>query len=103
MAEVNESLTRKIADLARLELSDEEVKTFTSQLGQILGYVEQLGQVNVKTAQGEIEPLTHPLDLPTLFREDQVVPSLRDEQGRPKILSAAPESIEGGFKVPPIL
>jgi aspartyl-tRNA(Asn)/glutamyl-tRNA(Gln) amidotransferase subunit C len=103
MIEVNEALTRKIADLARLDLSDAEVKTFTSQLGQILGYVDQLGSAQVKTAQGEVEPLTHPLDLPTLYRDDVVRSFEKDPEGKPKVLTAAPEVIQDGFKVPPIL
>ena len=100
MIEVNEALTQKVADLARLELSVDEVKLFTPQLAEILKYVELLGQVDV----GSTEPMTHPLiDLPTPLRDDEVRPSGMDEKGMPKMLRPAPEVVDGGFKVPPIL
>lgn len=99
MIETNEALTRKVADLARLELSDEEVRTFTPQLGDILKYVESLGEAKVEG----VEPLTHPLELPTPFREDEVRPFPAGAGGQPRVLDCAPESLDGGFKVPPIL
>jgi len=99
MVEVNEKLTRQVAELARLELSDQEVQVFTSQLGGILKYVEQLQEVNV---QG-VEPLTHPLDLATPLRPDEVRPSPLDQEGKPKVLRSAPDVLYDGFKVPPIL
>ncbi len=97
--EVTPELTRKIADLARLELSNEEVQTFTGQLGDILRYVDSLQEVDVS----KIEPLTHPLELQTPMREDVIVPSPVDAEGKPKILKSAPEVLYDGFKVPPIL
>jgi aspartyl-tRNA(Asn)/glutamyl-tRNA(Gln) amidotransferase subunit C len=101
MAEVNETLTRKVADLARLELSESEVKTYTAQLKQILGYVDQLSTVSVEG----VEPMTHPIphEISVRDREDEVAPSPRDSDGAPKVLDPAPEVIDGGFKVPPIL
>lgn len=99
MVEVNESLTRQVAQLARLELSDQEVKTFTSQLSDILKYVEQLQSVDV---QG-VEPLTHPLALSTPLRPDEVKPSPVDSEGKPKVLQSAPDVLYDGFKVPQIL
>ena len=88
MAEVNESLTRKVADLARLELTDAEVKTFTGQLGDILRYVDKLNQAQTDG----IEPLTQP------FASDSFL--------RPDVVVAAPfmgEAAGEGFQVPPIL
>jgi aspartyl-tRNA(Asn)/glutamyl-tRNA(Gln) amidotransferase subunit C len=99
MVDVNDTLTRKVAQLARLELSDQEVQTFTSQLGDILKYVEQLQQVDVQ----KVEPLTHPLDLATPMRDDQVRPSPIDAAGKPKVLQSAPDVLYDGYKVPPIL
>ena len=100
MTLVNESLTRKVADLARLELTDAEVKEFTQQLGQILSYVDQLSQVDV---QG-VEPLTHPSaqGSEVFLREDRLQPFPADEQGQPKVLGSAPEVFDAGLKVPPI-
>ena len=99
MLEVNEALTRKVADLARLELSDQEVTSFTKQLGNILSYVEQLKEVDVTG----VTPMTHPHDVETPMREDVVRPSLTDPQGHPRVLQSAPDVMYDGFKVPPIL
>jgi len=99
MVVVDEKLTRKVAELSRLELSDQEVQMFTSQLGEILKYVEQLQTVDVSG----VEPMTHPLEMATPLREDVVRPSPVDENGKPKILKCAPDVLYEGFKVPPIL
>jgi aspartyl-tRNA(Asn)/glutamyl-tRNA(Gln) amidotransferase subunit C len=89
----------QIARLARLELSPEEIGVFTPQLGDILKYVEQLQTVDVTG----VESMTHPVELETPLREDRVVATVLDEQGEPKVLISAPETIRGGFKVPPVL
>ncbi len=99
MLNVDETLTRQVAHLARLELSDQEVKTFTQQLKQVLEYVDQLQKVDV---QG-VEMMTHPLSLETPMREDEVRPSPVDDEGKPKVLKSAPDVLYDGFKVPPIL
>lgn len=98
MVEINEALTRKVANLARLQLTDAEVHLFTSQIGEILKYVDQLGQVDVTG----VEPLTQLLP-PTPLRPDQVEEFPLDAQGHPKNLGSAPEVVDNGFKVPPIL
>ena len=99
MAEVNESLTLKVADLARLELSEKETQLFTEQLQTILSYVDQLTQVKVNG----VEPMTHPLEIEIPLREDTVIPFPTDENGHPKVLKHAPETLYDGFKVPPII
>ena len=99
MVEVNEKLTRQVATLARLDLSDQEVKVFTSQLGGILKYVEQLQQADVSG----VEPLIHPLDLKTPMREDVAHPFAKTADGKPKVLESAPEVMDQGYKVPPII
>lgn len=98
MVDVNEALTRKIAELSKLELTPEEVKRYTAQLQEVLGYVEQLSEVDT-----QVEPMVHPLSLSTPMREDVVRPSPRSSNGSPRTLQPAPEVEEGGFKVPPIL
>jgi aspartyl-tRNA(Asn)/glutamyl-tRNA(Gln) amidotransferase subunit C len=99
MIEVNELLTQKIAKLSRLELSGDEVCLFTHQLKGILNYVEQLQKIPVEG----VEPLVHPFTLETPMREDQVLASPVDSEGRPKTLESAPEVLYDGFQVPPIL
>jgi aspartyl-tRNA(Asn)/glutamyl-tRNA(Gln) amidotransferase subunit C len=99
MVEVQDKLTRQVAHLARLELSEQEVQTFTAQLGDILKYVEQLQKVDVQS----VEPLTHPLELATPMRNDEVRAPFVDSEGKPKVLQSAPDVLFEGFKVPPIL
>jgi aspartyl-tRNA(Asn)/glutamyl-tRNA(Gln) amidotransferase subunit C len=104
---IDESLTQQVANLARLELTSDEISKFTRQLGDVVSYIDQLQSVDV---QGVL-PLTHPLadDEENLspLREDEVAAFPLDDRGRPKTLSAAPESVyeEGGgsFKVPQII
>ena len=93
------TVVTKVADLARLELSDEETRGFGAQLGGILAYMDLLSDADV---QG-VEPLTHPLELATPLRADRVIPSPIDSEGRSKVLASAPETLYDGYKVPPIL
>lgn len=97
--QITEGLTRQMAELARLELSDAEVTTFTSQLGQILKYIEQLQEVHVDG----VDAMISPIELETSYREDCVLPSPTSADGKPKVLESAPDTLDDGFKVPPIL
>ena len=102
MVELDEALTRRVANLSRLELTDPEVKLFSSQIGEILKYVDQLQKIDVSG----IEPLFHPLEAAAPLREDVVKPfesGSSDSDGRLKVLGPAPDVIDGGFKVPPVL
>lgn len=86
---------RHIALLARLALSEEEVEQYTKQLNDILLYMEKLNQVDTKYC----EPLSHPFFTRTVFREDNVRPSLPQE----KAIENAPDKAKGFFKVPKII
>lgn len=88
---------RKIAALARLELTPEEVTLFTKQLSDILGYVEALHSVDTSG----IPPTSHPVAAPPVWREDAPRPSLN----RDEVLTVAPgASVRTGlFKVPKVL
>ena len=99
MPDMNEALTKKVADLARLYLTDEEVSLYTTQMKTTLGYVDQLTSIDTTG----IEPMYHPLDIETPMREDVIVNFPTDENGKPKILKSAPEVLYDGFKVPPII
>ena len=84
-----------VARLARLELSDEELATFTDQLGDILDHAADIEALDV----GDIPPTAHPLPLINVLRPDEVRPSLdRDE-----VLAQAPFAEDGRFRVPPVL
>ena len=97
------SITRaeisKIAELAKLQFSDEELDTFTVQFQRILDYIEQLKEVSVEG----IEPTSH-VSLTAgfekhMFREDEVKPSLPVEES----LANAPDPGSGHFRVPKVL
>ena len=81
--------------MARLLLSDEELDRMTSQMGEILGYVDLLSEVD--TAQ--VEPMAHALDVANVFRDDVVRPSLERESA----LANAPHRDEECYLVPAVL
>jgi aspartyl-tRNA(Asn)/glutamyl-tRNA(Gln) amidotransferase subunit C len=84
-----------VAHLARLDFSDTEKETFTSQLNDILMYMEKLGEVDTTG----VAPETHAISLMNAFREDVVRPSLD-----PKVsLANAPEEKAGCFRVPKVI
>ena len=60
----------KIALLGRLLLSEEELQRMTVQLGDILGYMDLLGEVDTTN----VEPMAHARDMANVFRDDVVVP-----------------------------
>jgi len=93
------SLTRedveKVSLLARLRLSNEELTTMTSQLGDIVGYVDQLAELDTDG----VEPMAHAVDVSNVFRDDVVRPSLpRDEA-----LANAPRDNGECYLVPAVL
>jgi aspartyl-tRNA(Asn)/glutamyl-tRNA(Gln) amidotransferase subunit C len=97
------SITRsevlKIADLAKLHFSEEELESFTGQFQRILDYVEQLKQVNVD----DVEPTSH-VSLTAdfekyIFRDDAVQSSLPADES----LANAPDPGSNHFRVPKVL
>ena len=87
----------RIAQLARLALTDDEKALFTRQLGDILAYVEQLQDVDTSG----VPATSHSLTASTGFRDDETRPSL----SRADALGAAPgaDTTAGLFKVPRVL
>ncbi len=85
----------KVALLARLKLSEAELEKFTTQLNQIVGYVEQLQQLDTE----DVEPMAHPLPVTNVFRADEVRPSI----GTDAALANAPKRDEEFYLVPPVL
>lgn len=86
---------RKVAKLARLEFSESELVQFTDQLGKIVSFVEQLGEVDTNG----VEPLAHPVEVHSVCREDQ----LRTGLSREATLANAPNHDEEFFLVPPVM
>jgi aspartyl-tRNA(Asn)/glutamyl-tRNA(Gln) amidotransferase subunit C len=86
---------RHVATLARLSLSDEKLKTLSGQLESILGYIDQIGQVEMSG----VPPMAHALPVHNVLREDVVEPPLPLE----KVLQNAPETDGPFFKVPKVI
>lgn len=89
---------RYVADLAHLELTEDEVKKYLPQLDSILQYVEKLNELDTS----EIEPMaqvTYPGSENASFRTDAPHPNFTQEQA----LKNAPEQGAGSFKVPRVI
>lgn len=96
---INESDIAKVAQLAHLELDDEELKTLGSQITEIVNYVEQLNEIdtaNIKPAIGGLTPEGEQTDS---ARDDVVQGSL----GQKTALAEAPDPAAGHFRVPKVL
>ena len=84
-----------VARLARLSLTPEEEQTLSAQLGNILGYIAKLREVNVDG----IEPTSHAVPLVNVMRPDEERPSFSNEEA----LLNAPVKANGLFVVPKIV
>jgi aspartyl-tRNA(Asn)/glutamyl-tRNA(Gln) amidotransferase subunit C len=87
---------RRIADLARLELTAEELDLFTRQLGDILTYVEQINALDTTGVPPTSQVLNRPVD-----RDDTPRPTLSRAELMRNAPDAAPEA--GLFKVPRVI
>lgn len=85
----------KVALLSRLRLTENELATMTDELAQIVGYVDQLAEVNTEG----VEPMAHAIELTNVFKDDAVAPSLPREEA----LANAPHHNERGYLVPAVL
>lgn len=95
MAKIDRARVEHVAGLARLNLTDEEIATFTLQLDDILTYFEKLGELDTS----DVEPTAHVIELSNALRKD----SSRTSPPRERILENAPETDRGCFKVPRIV
>ena len=84
-----------VAELARLELTENEQKTFQGQLEDIVKYVEKISSVDV----ADVPPTMHGREIVNAFREDEVRPSMDRETA----LSNAPRRTETEFYLPKIV
>jgi len=94
MSVTNEQV-RHIARLARIAMSDEEIARLAPEVNNILGWVEQLGEVNTDG----IEPLATVIDQKLRLRHDAVT----DGDIRDDVLANAPEAQHGFFAVPKVI
>ena len=84
-----------VAKLAQLELSDSEKETLTKQLGDILKFVEKLGELNTDG----VEPTYSVIPVSNVTRADAEKPSFTQDEA----LANAPEKDMGFFKIPKIM
>lgn len=84
-----------VAHLARLKLTVEEEQQLGAQLGNILGYIEKLKEVDVTG----VEPTAHAFPMTNVFRPDEVRPGLSNEDA----LRNAPKRTGGLFVVPKVV
>ncbi len=84
-----------VAHLARIALSPEEEQQLSTQLGNILTYIEKLKQVDVSS----VEPTAHAFPIVNVTRPDEVRPSMSNEEA----LLNAPAKAGGQFMVPKIV
>ncbi|QHT62890.1 Asp-tRNA(Asn)/Glu-tRNA(Gln) amidotransferase subunit GatC [Paenibacillus lycopersici] len=84
-----------VANLARLELSEQEKEQFAGQLNAILKYAEKLNELNTD----DVEPTSHVLPVYNVMREDVIRESVSNETA----LRNAPDDEDGQFKVPAVL
>ena len=99
LADVSDRLTNdavaKVARLARLDLTPDEIDRATDQLGDMLDHFADIDALDLS----DVEPLNQPYHLVNVMRADVEQPTLdRDE-----VLAAAPQAEDGRFRVPPIL
>jgi aspartyl-tRNA(Asn)/glutamyl-tRNA(Gln) amidotransferase subunit C len=90
---------RKIAKLAHLEITDEEVAIYTPQMNNIVAYVEQLNELDAENVEVAIGGLTAEGEATYTIREDVPHESL----GQEKALSQALAGVAGHFQVPKVL
>jgi aspartyl-tRNA(Asn)/glutamyl-tRNA(Gln) amidotransferase subunit C len=92
---VSNEQVRHIAKLARIGMSDAEIEALVPELNNILGWVEQLGEVDTDG----VEPLTAVIEQKLRLRDDVV----NDGNIRDDVLANAPEAQHGFFAVPKVI
>jgi aspartyl-tRNA(Asn)/glutamyl-tRNA(Gln) amidotransferase subunit C len=85
----------KVAALARLRLSDDEVDLFRDQLAAVLGHAQDLASLGADN----VAPTAHPFGLTNVLRADEIGPSV----DREAVLAVAPDAQDGRFGVPRIV
>ncbi len=95
MSRITAEDVRKVAELARLDLPEEKIATYTTQLERILDYVAQLQGIDTEG----VPPTTRAVEVVNVTREDGVVPTpVREE-----LLDLAPQREDDFYRVPRIL
>ena len=95
MSSLSRDDVAKLASLARIEMTEEELVNLASQFGSILDAVARVQELNLDG----VKATSHPQPIENIFRQDQVLPSLTPEQAH----SGAPAQEDQRFRVPQIL
>jgi len=82
-----------VARLARLELTEDEVERFSTELSKVFDWVETINRLG---DLDDVEPTSHVVAVENALRADEPRPSLPQERA----LAAAPDAAQGGFRVP---
>ena len=90
---------RNVTKLAHLEITEEEVATYTPQMAEIVKYVEQLNELDTADVEPMLGGLTDEGSATEADRDDAVVPSFTQKEA----LSEAPSAVAGHFQVPKVL
>ena len=96
---INQSDIEKVAQLAHLELGEEELKTFGPQMAEIINYVEQLNELDTTSVEPALGGLTPEGEKTVSSRADEIAGSL----GQKTALAEAPDPAAGHFRVPKVL
>ena len=81
-----------VARLARLELTEDEIERFGTELSKVLDYMETIGELDL----ADVEPTSHVVAVENALRADEPRPSMPRE----KALASAPDVAQDGFRVP---
>lgn len=92
---ISRAEVEKVSLLARLLLSEEELDRLTVQMGQVLDYMQLLGEVDT----GNVEPMAHAVQVCDVLRKDEVQASLTPQQA----MANAPSSDGECYLVPAVL
>lgn len=92
---IDKETVAKVARLARLKVTEQEIETYAPQLNGIIKWVEQLGEVDTEG----VEPLANVANISLHLREDEVT----DGNIQDDVLANAPEQLEGFYVVPKVV
>lgn len=96
---ITEADVEKVAQLAHMEITADELKIFAPQMADIVAYVEQLNALDTMEVNPSLGGLTPEGEATDTARDDSVAPSL----GQQTALEEAPDAASGHFRVPKIL
>ena len=92
---ISEKDVLRVAHLARIGLTGEELELFSAQLEAILGFIDKLKEADTP----DIKPMSHVLEINNVLRPDVK----RESLNREDVLKNAPESLKGHFRVPKVI